>query len=205
MSTSLKNKKPLLVGLTGGIGSGKTTVTKVFTAMGIPVFNSDNVAKEIINTDKEVVAAISQQFGAVYSNNLLDTKKMAAIVFNDKTALEQLNNIVHPKVAQHFNNWVKENSSEPILIKEAAVLIESGAYQQMDKVILVIAPETLRIKRVMKRDKVSEEKVKERLSKQLSDAEKTNYANYLVDNGSNELVMPQVLKIIEQLLSLIHI
>lgn len=191
----------MLVGLTGGIGSGKTTISKIFTAMGVSVFNSDNVAKKIINTDKEVVAAISQKFGAVYSNNVLDTKKMAAIVFNDKTALEQLNNIVHPKVAQHFNNWVKEHSSEPILIKEAAILIESGAYQQMDKIILVTAPESLRTNRVMKRDKVSEEKVKERLSKQLSDAEKTTYADYLVDNGSNELVMPQVLKIIEQLKS----
>lgn len=199
MSTLLKNNKPLLVGLTGGIGSGKTTIAKVFTVMGIPVFNSDNVAKDIINSNDEVIAAIKRQFGSVYTNNILDAKKMADIVFNDQSALQQLNNIVHPKVAEYFNNWVKENSAESILIKEAAILIESGAYQQMDKIILVTAPEKIRIDRVMERDEVGEAKVKERMSKQLSDTEKASYADYIIDNSDTQLVIPQVLKIKEQL------
>jgi dephospho-CoA kinase len=198
LSTSLRNRKPLLVGLTGGIGSGKTTVAKVFKAMGILVFNSDKVAKEIVNTDKEVITAITNQFGAVYDNNLLDAKKMASIVFNDKAALKQLNKIVHPKVAEYFIRWTQEHSSELILIKEAAILIESGAYKQMDKIILVTAPEEIRIGRVMNRDNVSEEKVKERINKQLSDKERHQYANFLIENDNDSLVIPQVLKIIEQ-------
>lgn len=201
MNTSSKNNKPLLVGLTGGIGSGKTTVAKVFIAMGIPVFNSDHVAKEIINSDKEVISAITNQFGKVYDNNLLNSKKMADIVFNDKSALQQLNNIVHPKVAEHFNAWVQKHQSEPILIKEAAILIESGAYQQMDKIILVTAPERIRIDRVMERDEVGEAKVKERMSKQLSDTKKIRYADYTIDNGNTQLVIPQILKIKDQLKS----
>lgn len=201
MSTSLKNSKPLLVGLTGGIGSGKTTVAKVFTAMGVPVFNSDSVAKEIVNTDKEIVKAIKGLFGSVYSNNKLDAKKVAAIVFNDKEALNKLNKIVHPKVAEHFNKWVNENQTAPILIKEAAILIESRAYQQMDKIILVTASNEIKIERVKKRDGISETKVKERMSKQLSDAEKLSYADFTIDNGGGKLVIPQVLKIMEEIKS----
>lgn len=199
MNTSLKNSKPLLVGLTGGIGSGKTTVAKVFTAMRVPVFNSDDVAKEIVNTDKKVVKAIKDLFGDVYSNNKLDAKKVAAIVFNDKEALNKLNKIVHPKVAEQFNKWIKENQSASILIKEAAILIESGAYQQMDKIILVTAPNEIKIERVKKRDGISETKVKERMSKQLSDAEKLSYADFKIDNGGGKLVIPQVLKIMEEI------
>jgi len=201
LSTSLKNSKPLLVGLTGGIGSGKTTVAKVFTAMGVPVFNSDSVAKEIVNTDKEIVKAIKGLFGSVYSNNKLDAKKVAAIVFNDKEALNKLNKIVHPKVAEHFNKWVNENQTAPILIKEAAILIESRAYQQMDKIILVTASNEIKIERVKKRDGISETKVKERMSKQLSDAEKLSYADFTIDNGGGKLVIPQVLKIMEEIKS----
>ena len=201
MSTSLKNNKPLLVGLTGGIGSGKTTVAKVFITMGVPVFNSDNIAKEIVNTDKGVVKAIKGLFGNVYSNNKLDAKKVASIVFNDKEALNKLNKIVHPKVAEQFNKWVKENQDAPILIKEAAILIESGAYQQMDKIVLVTARKDVRIKRVVKRDNVTSKKVEERMSKQLSDAEKLSYADFAIDNGDGKLVIPQVLKIMEEIKS----
>ncbi|MDF1672605.1 MAG: dephospho-CoA kinase [Vicingaceae bacterium] len=201
MSTSSKNNKPLLVGLTGGIGSGKTTIAKVFIAMNVPVFNSDRVAKEIINSDKEVITAITNQFENVYDNNLLNAKKMADIVFNDKSALQLLNNIVHPKVAEHFNTWVQKHQSEPILIKEAAILIESGAYKQMDKIILVTAPDQLKINRVTSRDNVTVEKVKERMSKQLSDTEKLRYADYTIDNWNNQLVIPQIIKIKEQLKS----
>lgn len=201
MNTSLKNKKPLLIGLTGGIGSGKTTVAKIFEVMNYPVFNSDLEAKIIVDNSDEVKQKIKAEFGNVYHNGILDRVKMAEIVFNDIAALEKLNSIVHPAVAKKFKNWIIEHQHYDILFKEAAILIESGAYQQMDKIVLVTASERTRIKRVMLRDKVSEDKVKERMSKQLSDKEKNQYADFLIENDSDSLVIPQILKIIEQLKS----
>ena len=200
MSISLKKEnKPLLVGLTGGIGSGKSTVAKVFESLSVPVFNSDTVAKSIINNDEEVIAQVITTFGAIYENGKLNSNKMAEVVFNDKTALKKLNNIIHPKVADYFKRWVEENASSPILIKEAAILIESGAYQQMDKIILVTAPEEIRIERVVQRDHVSEDKVKGRMQAQLSDEEKLTYADFTIDNGGKELIIPQVMEIYNQI------
>ncbi|MBL4594921.1 MAG: dephospho-CoA kinase [Flavobacteriales bacterium] len=194
-----KENKPLLVGLTGGIGSGKSTVAKVFESLSVPVFNSDTVAKSIINNDEEVIAQVITTFGAIYENGKLNSNKMAEVVFNDKTALKKLNNIIHPKVADYFKRWVEENASSPILIKEAAILIESGAYQQMDKIILVTAPEEIRIERVVQRDNVSEDKVKGRMQAQLSDEEKLTYADFTIDNGGKELIIPQVMEIYNQI------
>jgi dephospho-CoA kinase len=195
LSTSLKkeNKKPLIVGLTGGIGSGKSTVAKVFQALGVPVFNSDLEAKKIINNDVEVISAITLEFGNVYQNGKLDRVKMSEVVFNDKCALEKLNKIVHPKVAEYFENWVLENNDSSILIKEAAILIESGAYKKIDKIVLVTAPTTIRIQRVVNRDNISKEKVKERMNAQLSDKEKLSYADFFIINDDIQLVIPQVL------------
>jgi dephospho-CoA kinase len=201
LSTSLKkeNGKPLIVGLTGGIGSGKSTVAKIFQSLGVPVFNSDEVAKDIINNDEETVKLVSEKFGAVYNNGKLDTQKMAEIVFNDDTALESINNIIHPKVKEYFGKWVEKNDEYSILVKEAAILIESGAYNQTDIIILVTAPEDLRIKRVVERDSVSEDKVKSRMAKQLSDEEKITYADFVVTNSEKDLIIPQVIKIYEGL------
>jgi len=191
--------KPVLVGLTGGIGSGKSTVAKVFESIGVPVFYSDKVAKGIINNDIEVVSKVVAAFGDVYLDRELDKVKMAAIVFNNKSALETLNKIVHPKVAIYFENWVDQHKTAPILIKEAAILIESGAYKQMDELVLVTASETLRVKRVVKRDNTTEQKVKERIAAQLSDKERAVFADYTIDNGGGKLVIPQVLAIYKRL------
>ena len=195
MNTSLKkeNKKPLIVGLTGGIGSGKSTVAKVFQSLGVPIFNSDLEAKYIINNDVEVIRAITLEFGNVYENGKLNRIKMAEVVFNDKNALEKLNKIVHPKVAEYFENWVLANNDSSILIKEAAILIESGAYKKIDKIVLVTAPTTIRIQRVVNRDNISKEKVKERMNAQLSDKEKPSYADFFIINDDIQLVIPQVL------------
>jgi len=193
--------KPLLVGLTGGIGSGKSTIAKVFESLGVPVFNSDEVAKGIINNDVEVVKNVTAEFGNVYAVGKLDKVKMAAIVFNDANALEKLNKIIHPKVAEYFKEWIEDNKNAQILIKEAAILIESGAYQQMGKTILVTAPELTRIKRVVQRDNTSEEKVKERIKAQLSDEEKMTYADFTIINDDKQLVIPQVLEVYDNLLS----
>lgn len=201
MNTFLKkeHKRPLIVGLTGGIGSGKSTIAKVFKALGVPIFNSDTEAKHIINSDAEVIEAIVAQFGEVYDDGKLNAKKMADAVFKDKNALEKLNKIVHPKVAQYFEHWIIANKDAPILIKEAAILIESGAYKKMDKLVLVIASKHIRTERVMKRDGVAEEKVKERMNVQLSDDEKRSYADFVILNNDSELLIPQVLKMYKAL------
>jgi len=192
-------RKPLLVGLTGGIGSGKSTIAKVFKALGVPVFNSDAIAKDIINNNREVVKQISAEFGAIYSNGKLDKVKLSGIVFNDKTALEKLNKIIHPKVSEYFEAWIDENKKASILIKEAAILIESGAYQQMDKIILVTASEMIRIQRVIQRDNTSEQKVKDRIKMQLSDKEKMTYVDFTIINDGEKLVIPQVLEVYKRL------
>ena len=197
MNTFLKkdHKRPLIVGLTGGIGSGKSTITKIFSSLGVPIFNSDTEAKNIINNDAEVIEAIVAQFGAVYEDGKLNAKKIADAVFKDKKTLEKLNKIVHPKVSQYFEQWIIANKEATIVIKEAAILIESGAYKKMDKLVLVAAPKHIRTERVMKRDGVAEEKVKERMNVQLSDKEKRSYADFVIFNNDSELLIPQVLKL----------
>lgn len=202
MNTFLKeNKKPLLVGITGGIGSGKTTVSKIFGALGIPIFNSDVEAKKIVNNNVNVIKQIKTAFGNVYDENGLDNKQLSAIVFKDKKALEKLNKIVHPIVAQNFEHWIEEHKNSKILMKEAAILIESGAYKSLDEIILIIAPKEKRIERVIRRDGVLLEDIKVRIDKQLTDEEKTKYANYLINNNEEQLLIPQVLKVYEQLKS----
>ncbi len=190
---------PIIVGLTGGIGSGKSTIAQIFVGMGIPVFNSDLKAKHILNNNTEVKELITKEFGAVYFNNKLDSVKLATLVFTDKEALDKLNKIVHPKVKDAFEEWVNQNSSAPILIKEAAILIESGAAKEMDQIISVSAPKNERVRRVIERDGVSETKVLARMANQLSDEERITFSNYIINNDGNELVIPQVVSIINQL------
>lgn len=201
MSTFLENKinKPLLVGITGGIGSGKSTISKIFESLGVPVFNSDAVAKNSINTDKEIIQQIIHQFGDVYHLGKIDAEKMAQLVFNDKNALEKLNKIIHPKVRAEFKLWVKKNCNFPILIQEAAILIESGAYKNLDKIILVVAPLEERIRRVMKRDGVTEKMVRERIQTQATDQEKMEYTNYCITNDGKQLIIPQVIEVLKKI------
>jgi dephospho-CoA kinase len=194
------NNEPKLIGLTGGIGSGKSTVSKIFKSLGVPVFNSDLEAKKIINTNPYVVKAIESKFGAVYINGVLDAKKMAAIVFKDKTSLQQLNEIVHPKVKEAFEGWIKQHEDEKFLIKEAAILIEVGAYKDLDKIILVTAPKDVKIKRVVARDGVQAKDVIIRMDAQLSDKEKLKLVDFVINNDEKEPLIPQVLHIYTQLL-----
>lgn len=195
-----KNNKPLLIGITGGIGSGKSTVTKIFNALGVKVYNSDIEAKKIINSDFEVISSIKQKFGeGIYKNNLLNSKILAEKVFNNSDALNALNAIVHPKVKLHFESWVQQNKTDKILIKEAAILIESGAYKDLDRLIVINSPEELRISRVSSRDHLNESEVKKRIAAQLSDEERLKYANYVINNNEKDLVIPQVLNIYNSL------
>lgn len=194
------NKKNVLVGLTGGIGSGKSVVGKIFSALNVPVFNSDDQAKDIVNTNQQVISAIKNCFGDVYENNRLNNALLANVVFNDKEKLKQLNAIVHPAVGERFKKWVDYHATAPILIKEAAILIESGAYKELDKIILVSAPEEVRLSRVMKRDKTTEQAIKKRMDSQMTDEEKKGYADYIVLNNE-ELIIPQIIDIYNKLKS----
>jgi len=170
LSTSLKKEidRPILVGLTGGIGSGKSTVAKIFHSLKVPVFNSDIEAKKIVNTDPLVIKKITELLGNVYFEGYLNTRKVANMVFKNKAILEQLNAIVHPRVQEVFEAWVNNHLSSKILIKEAAILIETGAYTKLDQLILVIADEQTRTQRVMVRDHITKEEVIKKINNQLT-------------------------------------
>ena len=189
------------VGLTGGIGSGKTTVSNFLLDYGIPVYNSDSKGKTLMNTNLELKNNIVSIFGErVYDNGILNTNLLSSIVFNDSTKIEQLNNLVHPKVAQDFNQWVGKNNNKPILVKEAAILIESGAYLNMDKIILVVTEKSTRINRVSKRDNSDLDSIEKRINHQLTDNEKIKYADYIIENNSSlEHLKLEVLKVVNKI------
>lgn len=192
MNTFLKRNSPLLVGLTGGIGSGKTTVSKIFNAFGVKVFNSDNVAKNLLNTNNEIRKEVIELFGDVYENNLINAKKLASIVFNNSELLNKLNQVIHPRVNLEFIEWVKNNNQEKLLLKESAILIESGGHNKLDQVILVVSDECNRISRVVKRDNSTKSAVLERINKQLTDKEKIKFSNYIFYNNNKDLLIPQI-------------
>jgi len=185
----------LKIGLTGGIGSGKTTIAKVFELLNVPIFYSDDEAKKIINYNEEVKNIIIKNFGDVYKENGLDNKKLAQIVFNDKKQLEILNSIVHPFVQEFYNNWTKNYNSEPYTIKEAAILFESGNYLSMDKIITVTAPLEQRLERVIKRDNSSYDKIMKRIENQWNDEKKMLLSNFIINNNNNTLVIKQIIEI----------
>lgn len=191
----------MILGVTGGIGSGKSLVCDIFKHLGVPIYNSDNRAKELMSSSPDLVSAISELFGEqAYLDGQLNRKHIASIVFNDDDKLKALNNIVHPAVGKDFDSWLKENSSAPLLIKEAAIMIESGAYKSLDKLLVVSAPESLRIQRVVERDTVSKDEVSKRMNKQLSEDELLEYADYVVHNGGEHLIVPQVINIYNHIL-----
>ena len=186
----------LKVGVTGGIGSGKTLVCKVFSVLGVPVFNADNEAKKIINNDINIISKVKNKFGDdIYSNQMLDRSKLAEIVFKNQEALKELNSIVHPKVREQFLLWCKQYQELPYIIEEAAILFESGAYKEFDITINIHSPEKDRIERIIQRDKVSEKQVLDRMMNQISDSERINLANYTIYNENNKMILSQILDI----------
>lgn len=191
------------IGITGGIGSGKTTVCKVFELLGVPVYYSDLGAREVLTTDTAVKAAIADYFGNDFflANGLVDRTKLAAAVFNNKEKLNYLNSIVHPSVARHFDAWVQQYINAPYVLREAAILFESGAHQTSDKIITVTAPLELKIERTMKRDNITKEQVLERINNQTSDEEKIKQSQFVIYNDEQQLLIPQVLKIHQQLMA----
>ena len=172
-----------IIGLTGGIGSGKSTVAKYIASKGIPVYIADDEAKKIM-AQKVVIKEIQQLFkeNIILESGELDRKKIASIVFQHPELLKQLNGIVHPKVKQHFDSWLKKNKTAPFVVKEVAILFETKGNEACDKVILITAPEDVKIERVMKRDNVSREEVLKRMKNQLSDVEKAKKSDFIVTN-----------------------
>ena len=193
------------IGITGGIGSGKTTVCRIFEKLGIPVFYADTVAKEIMITDPVLREGIINTFGKdSYGPSWeLNNKYIAQIVFNNKQELEKLNGLVHPAVFRAFDSWEETISADvPYTLKEAALLFESGSYKMCDKTILVTAPADVRIQRVMERDGVTRAQVEARMDKQLSDDEKKRMADFLITNDESRPVILQVLELHHQFINL---
>ena len=186
------------VGVTGNIGSGKTTVCKIFEVLGIPVFYADDEAKKVMVADEVLVAAIKQAFGGAsyLADGTLNRKHLAGIVFNDNSQLIKLNGLVHPAVFRAFDKWVLQfNGNVPYVLKEAALLFESDSYKMCDRSVMVSASLALRIKRVTLRDKVSAEEVQSRNARQFSEEKKQEMADDLIINDDTQLVIPQVLKL----------
>jgi len=182
----------LKIGITGGIGSGKTFICRLFEALGIPVYNADEEAKRLMNTDIRIKEKLIAQFGeATYKDGLLDRAFLANMVFSDKDKLELLNGIVHPIVIQEAKDWAERQTTRYSL-KEAALLFESGSYKELDYTILVTAPIDIRIQRVIERDGTTEPQVWERMNKQLSDEEKLQLADFVIVNDGITPILPQV-------------
>jgi dephospho-CoA kinase len=190
----------LKVGITGGIGSGKSTVSRIFELLGVPVYYADTAAKEIMHTDKELKAKVQEHFGAdIYKEGKLDRAALGKIVFNDKEQLELLNSLVHPATIRHSDEWASRQTT-PYVLKEAALLFEAGSSQSLDKIIGVFAPQPLRLLRVMKRDNVTREEVLARMNKQIDENIKMRLSDYVIHNDEQQLVIPQVLSLHETLL-----
>jgi len=187
------------IGLTGGIGVGKTFVAKLLHQMGIPVFNADVEAKKCMHSDSDLIKKIELIFGnLIYIDGEIQKKKLANIIFSDIKKLNELNALVHPVVKQSFLDWCEKQESE-IVVKEAAILFESNSHIGLDDVICVTAPENLRIQRVQQRDNISINQVRSRIDSQMKQLEKEKLSDYIIVNDGVELILPQVIKILSQI------
>ena len=188
------------MGITGGIGSGKTSVCRVFDVLGVPVFSADREASEIMEKDGEIINKLNSIAGKnLYVNGSLDRMDLANIIFNDNSLLQQVNLLVHPVVFNHFMNWVLEQSA-PYVIMEAAILFESGASDFVDKVATVVAPVEQRMERVIQRNKLSREQVLERMKNQMDDEARIKLSDYIIYNSENDMIIPAIMKINDDIL-----
>jgi dephospho-CoA kinase len=190
------------VGLTGGIGSGKSTVAQIFEVLGIPVYYADIAAKRLMNEDAELRSAITTIFGKqAYANNILDRKYISSVVFSDPARLELLNSIVHPATKKDGEAWMQQQIS-PYAIHEAALIFEAKVSERLDQVIGVSSPLELRIKRAMERDKVSRDEILKRMDQQLDEDLKMSKCDFLLMNDDQQLLIPQVLELHKKLIQL---
>ncbi len=187
------------VGLTGGIGSGKSTAVAIFKALDIPVFDSDSEAKKFLFEDSVKVELLTYFGEKIFTEGEVNRKALAAIVFTDKKALTFLNGLIHPLVRQAINDWFLSHQNYSYTVLEAAVLFEYGFYKQVDKIIVVKAPMNERIRRVMNRDGISQEDVLYRMNNQLLEEELVKRSDYILDNAEHDLLLPQILNIHQEL------
>ncbi len=196
----MASKKPLIVGITGGIGSGKTTAAKIFESLGIPIYIADEKARTLTAENPEILSYIRETYGdGVFDENgALLRKKLGEKVFGDKEKLKALNEVIHPIVNRDFKEWTAQQDA-PYVLKEAAVLFESGNYTNCDYVILVVAPKEIRINRVMKRSGLSREDIEARMHHQWSDDDKLALSDFVIHNDDDHELMPQIYDIHEDI------
>lgn len=184
------------IGITGGIGSGKSLICRIFSCLGIHVYDADSRAKSLMTTDGILITAIKKEFGvlAYHPDGTLNREHLASVAFHEPQRLQVLNQLVHPRVGVDYTAWLAKHQQEPYVIKEAALLYEAGSYQSLDKIIVVHAPEQLRIERVQQRDPHrSLQQIQEIMRNQLSEEQKLKRADYVVTNDESTLVIPQIL------------
>lgn len=192
------------LGITGGIGSGKTSVCRVFEVLGITVFSADREAQDIMENDDDIIAGIKSISGKdLYKNGSLDRTELASIIFNNTTILKKVNSLVHPVVFDHFAKWTLIQSA-PYVIMEAAILFESGASAVVDKIATVVAPVEQRVKRVILRNRLSQEQVMERMRNQMDDEERIRKSDFVINNSENDMIIPSILKIHNEILTFIN-
>lgn len=188
-------QKPIQIGITGGIGSGKSLVCKIFGVLGVPAYDADSRAKNLMTTDGILIDQIKKEFGSLSYDvkGGLNREFLSATVFSKQDKLKQLNALVHPRVAVDYKQWVEEHAGNKYVLKEAALLFESGSYKELDKIILVTAPKEIRIERVLARDNHrTKEDVEKIIQNQISEEEKEAKANFIIRNNESELIVPQV-------------
>jgi dephospho-CoA kinase len=190
------------IGITGGIGCGKSIVCKVFQLLGVPVFYADDEAKKLYYTE-EIKEVLIKKYGSqIYSSDKqLNKAMLASIIFSNPDELQFINSLIHPRVAKVYEQWCAEHKHLPYTLKEAAILFESGAYKEMDSVITVSAPKELRIKRIIKRDNLSRQQIEERINNQWTEEERIKHSDFVIYNDDKSLVLPQIVDLHNKLIN----
>jgi len=199
-----ERKSEFKLGITGGIGSGKTSVCKVFDVLGIPVFSADREAREIMEKEGVIRSKLNSITGKdLYISGSLNRIELAAIIFNDSAILEKVNSLVHPAVLDYFRKWTMDQIA-PYVIMEAAILFESGASEVVDRVATVVTPVEQRMERVIRRNKLSREQVERRIKNQMDDETRIELSDYIIYNSENDMIIPVILKIHDDILTFIN-
>ncbi len=194
-------KPGMKLGITGGIGSGKTSVCRVFNILGIPVFSADPEAQRIMNSDEKIMQGLNRIAGRnLYIDGRLNRMELASLIFNNADLLKKVNSLVHPVVFENFRVWADHQDSKYVIM-EAAILFESGASRLVDRVATVFAPVNERIERVTKRNRLSREQVMERMKNQMTDEERIKMSDYVINNSENEMIIPAILKVNEDIIN----
>lgn len=192
---------PFRLGITGGIGSGKTSVCRIFTVLGIPVFSADPVASEIMDNDTDIRTKINSIAGKdIYNAGTLDRTELAKLIFSDPLLLIKVNELIHPLVFGRFDSWAKKQDA-PYVIMEAAILFESGASKLVDRILTVVAPVEQRIERVIRRNNLTYEQVCQRIKNQIADEERISQSDYVISNSENDMIIPAVIKVHNDLMN----